>query len=89
MIKSRVRVKGARDLAEVSEGLRIVVRREHLPTPLEISQYRDTGRNKTPGILPSAFPTNSEERHDQHASYADLRLFEVQLAIRVSPATGI
>ena len=25
MIKSRVRVKGARDLAEVSEGLRIVV----------------------------------------------------------------
>ena len=33
MVKSRVRVKGARDLAEVSEGLRIAVRGHYLPTP--------------------------------------------------------
>jgi hypothetical protein len=57
-IKARSRVKAARDLGEVSEGLRIVVRLLLLFGNLD-SNFVNTGGNETQGILPRPLPTYS------------------------------
>lgn len=64
MIKSKSRVKGARDLAEVAEGLRIVVRNDLLLMVSKSAYSCVAGCHKAPNILPGSFPANPEERYN-------------------------
>jgi hypothetical protein len=61
--KSRSRVKAARDLGEVSEGLRIVVRIFSVKLLISILTLTYTGSNQTTGILSGSLPAHSGERH--------------------------
>ena len=58
-IKARSRVKAARDLGEVSEGLRIVVRPPLLSFDNPDSNFFNTGGDETQGILPRPLPAYS------------------------------
>ena len=71
--RSRTRVKAARDLGEVAEGLRIVVR---TPSPLNSSRVSKAhpsiaGCNKTTRFLPGPVPTHSHQCHNEHAGYTN------------------
>lgn len=76
-IKARSRVKAARDLMEVVEGLRIVVRLHCCLFIRTLSSSCYIGSHQVAGILPGAVPAHSEQCDYEHAGHADVSSIKV------------
>lgn len=87
MVKARSRVKAARDLGEVAEGLRIVVR----PFPgIYATVYLTAslpGSNEITRILSGTIQAHPRERYNEHASNANVDSPQIQTPIFL-PATA-
>ena len=70
-LKARKKVKAARDLSEVAEGLRIAVC-QCRPSLLVNSQLFTSGSYQDSSLLSRTHTTDKNERHDQHASLTNV-----------------
>lgn len=88
-LKLRVRVKAARDLSEVAEGLRIVV--STCLQYLNAVRYTETvlrlGRHQTTNFLPGAARTYTDKHDYKLASHTIVRMDEIQATVHI-PATA-
>lgn len=87
-IKVRSRVKAARDLAELVEGLRIAVGVIFGKFGYKLILNLDSqGRYKDPGLLPSSHATHQNKHKHQHAHASKLRLPQICTPLRFSPTS--
>lgn len=87
-IKARSRVKAARDLGEVVEGLRIVVRLLLPSFGNPDSNSFNTGGNETQGILPRPLPAYPEQCYNEYAGHPDVCVIEIQPGVCISTTPG-
>jgi hypothetical protein len=86
MLNARTRVRAARDLAEVVEGLRIVVIRASLFRIRE--SYILLGCNEIASFLSCPLATHSLEHDYEYASYPDKRSIEISTIAGILTATS-
>ena len=83
---SRSRVKAAKDLAEVTEGLRIVVC--PLPFPLTYCLTAMSGSHQASSFLPFHVQTHTGKRYHKSPSLTNICSHEVQTAVRFPSTTS-
>lgn len=87
-IKVRSRVKAARDLAELVEGLRIAVGVDPGQFGYELNLNLDSqGRYKDPGFLSSSHATHKNKHKHQHAHASKFRLPQIRTSLCFSPTS--
>lgn len=86
-LKTRVRVKAARDMAEVAEGLRIVVRVADLTHISHVIHLGVAGRNQTASFLSRSVAAHTYEYDDKFASCTELNISQISATLCFSPAT--
>ena len=85
-LKLRVRVKAARDLSEVAEGLRIVVSSSALRLSSTFT-FTMSGRHETPDVLSVNARTYTNKHDNQPASHPVLYMDEVPSPVHFPPTT--
>lgn len=86
--KSRLRVKAARDLGDVIEGLRIVVGKFLILGVIIWLKRRVQGGDQTSFLFPGPIPANPKQCHDEYASHPNVCAFEIRSFVFFSTTTG-